>query len=275
MAPGTDPMLLQRGDARLAATAVRRSRRSFDERPVGAALLDDLETVCAGFRPHTDCRVLLVREPDVDVFRGIVGSYGKVVGAPHLLVMIADTDVPDAQQHIGYVGEACVLQATSLALDTCWVGGFFSRRKVGRLVELRAEDSVVAVSPVGHAIGGLSRNERLMRQMAPHGRKPIEEIAVGLNGTWPTWAQSAVECARIAPSATNRQPWRFRMEDGCLVVSKTRGEIPSVTKALDCGIAMLQAELGALKAGVTGRWRDLDEVLDVAVFEPDIEGVSS
>jgi nitroreductase len=237
-------------------------------------LLDALQATCADFRPFDDCRVELIRAPELDIFRGIIGSYGKVVGAPHVLVMIAEAERPSAQQHIGYTGEGCVLEATALGLDTCWVGGFFSHRKVGRLLNLSDAESVLAVSPVGHAVVGLSRNERIMRRMAhSHGRKPIGEIAEALDGAWPTWARSAVECARIAPSAVNRQPWRFRMQDGRLYISKTHGELPSVTKALDCGIAMLHAELGALAQGVTGKWSDCTEGHDVAAFEPNSKGV--
>lgn len=276
MVRGTHQILLERGEAWSEATLVRRSRREFDPNPVEPALLDALEATCADFRPFADCRVELIRAPELDIFRGIIGSYGKVVGAPHILVMIAEAEPPSAQQHIGYAGEGCVLEATALGLDTCWVGGFFSHRKVGRLVDLASTESVFAVSPVGHATVGLSRKERFMSRMAhSHRRKPLSAIAEGLHDAWPAWAKSAVECARIAPSAVNRQPWRFRMDDGRLVVSKTQGELPSVTKALDCGIAMLHAELGALAEGVMGRWRDCVQGHDVAAFEPNSEGEDS
>lgn len=276
MSRGTHEMLRERSEVWSEAALSRRSRRDFDRQPAEPALLDALEATCADFRPFTDCKVELIHAPELDIFRGIVGSYGKVVGAPHVLVMIAEKEPASAQQHIGYTGQGCVLEATALGLDTCWVGGFFSHHKVGRLVELTGAESVFAVSPVGHAPARLSLNERVMSRMAhSHRRKPVSEIAEGLDDAWPAWASSAVERARIAPSAVNRQPWRFRMEDGGLVVSKTHGELPSVTKALDCGIAMLHAELGALAQGVTGTWRDCTRGHDIAVFEPDSEGGGS
>jgi len=84
------------------------------------------------------------------------------------------------------------------------------------------------------------------------------------------WARAAVECARLAPSATNRQPWRFRFEGEGLVVEKSRGpELPMVTKRLDCGIAMLHAELGAWNAGVSGVWLESADGREVARFEPE------
>jgi hypothetical protein len=204
-----------------------------------------------------------------------VGSYGKVTGAPHLLVVIAD-DGAHSQQHAGYTGEGCVLAATAAGLQTCWVGGFFDPAKVHSFVELADTERAVAVSPLGHAVTRPSRNERMLVGVGrSHTRKPLETIAPGLDATWPTWAREAVACARLAPSAVNRQPWRFRLEAGALTVERSPGpELPSVTKALDCGIAMLHAELGALHAGVTGRWHDRSEGPALARFDPDTEELS-
>ncbi len=251
------------------AVNTRHSRRTFDGITVGRAELDELEAVCQGFRPFEDARIVLVREPGVDVFRGVVGSYGKVVQAPHVLVMIAGQGKA-AQWHLGYTGEAALLEATRLGLGTCWIGGFFDREKVAGLLELAAGERVFAVSPVGYPTSQLNLSEQLMRGMArAHKRRPVDQIAENLDDSWPSWARAAVECARLAPSAVNRQPWRFRMSAGALVIRQDNAvETPSVTKALDCGIAMLHAELGAHAAGAAGNWHTMEEGgRDLARFE--------
>jgi nitroreductase len=252
------------------AAQTRRSRRTYDTRPARTEQLETLSTSCDGFHPYDDARVTLVAEPGLDVFTGVIGSYGKVTGAPHVLVMIADSDSRFAQQHAGYVGEAAVLEATALGLGTCWVGGFFDKSKAAGLVHLAPGERIVAVSPVGTPVTADSASERTMLRMArSHTRKPLEKVAGTETASWPEWARAAVECARIAPSAINRQPWRFRLEDGALVVSQDSPlETPRVTKALDCGIAMLHAELGALSQGVAGRWHDVAEKADLARFTP-------
>jgi len=100
-------------------------------------------------------------------------------------------------------------------------------------------------------------------------RKPVEVIAPDGTDGWPAWAIGALETARLAPSAVNRQPWRFRWDDDVLVVSvNNRLESPKVTKRLDCGIAMLHIEIAAQSYGVTGSWSDLPTGLDVARFVP-------
>ncbi|MRR12981.1 nitroreductase, partial [bacterium] len=93
------------------------------------------------------------------------------------------------------------------------------------------------------------------------------ESAPGHEG-WPAWAQSAAAAAQVAPSAMNRQPWRFSFSEAGLLVSTSAVEVPRAPKRLDCGIAMLHLELGAFGQGVTGSWRLLRSP-DVALFVPD------
>ncbi len=242
----------------LEAIEVRRSRRSFDGEPVSADALAELERVAAEFRPWDDARVHVLREPAVDVFRGIVGSYGKITGAPSVLVFVvsAPGNGP-AMRHLGYLGEAAVLEATALGLGTCWVTGFFNPRKAASLVDLQPAERVVGVSPVGHPLGSASQTERVMAGIAAaHNRKPLDEIAPG-HAEWPEWARAAVSAARIAPSATNRQPWRFALEGNDLVLFRnTRYDMPRLSARLDVGIASLHVELGARAHGVSGEWRD-------------------
>lgn len=252
------------------AASHRRSRRRYTGAAVAPEILEELDEVCEGFRPFGDARVVLVREPGDGVFQGIVGAYGKVSGAPHVLLVVADERTAHAHAHAGYTGEAAILAATALGLDTCWIGGFFRAAYVRRLVTLDEGERVIAVSPVGHATGALGVSERMLQGAAgARARKPLEEIAPGIGETWPGWARSAAETVRIGPSAMNRQPWRLRMDDGALIVSRdTAREAPRVTRALDCGIAMLHAELGAHHDGMSGRWVDASGGLDVARFEP-------
>jgi len=263
-------LLEQRSPGWLAAVGRRDSRRLFDGSPATEPMLDALEAICSGFSPHTDARVVLVRAPALDIFRGIVGAYGKIRNAPHVLVFVGQEDSPFASQHVGYAGEAVILEATRLGLDTCWVGGFFSARKVGHLVDLGRGERVFAVSPLGHGQASKSITEKTMSAMAgSRKRKCVAELAPGVSDEWPAWAVAAVETARLAPSAVNRQPWRFRLDGGGLVISTdTPVETPKVAKRLDCGIAMLHVELGAAASGVHGRWTDLTGS-DVARFDTD------
>ncbi|MHB1324459.1 MAG: nitroreductase family protein [Coriobacteriia bacterium] len=248
----------------LAAVPRRASRRSFTGEPVPEGLLDALEQLATGWRPWNDARCAVVREAPQSLFMGIAGTYGGVSRAPSALAF-AGTD--DAAAAAGYTGEALVLRATALGLSTCWLAGVFSPKAARRLTSFAPEERVFAVSALGFAVERTTAKERVLSVSARSSRRrPLEDIAPG-HGSWPTWARAAVESARLAPSAMNRQPWRFSHLDGDLVVAAEGADLPRAATRLDCGIAMLHAELGAYGEGVTGRWRWRPQP-EVAAFTP-------
>jgi hypothetical protein len=194
----------------------------------------------------------------------LLRSYGRV-SSPAALAFIADRGTRTTAAS-GYMGEGAVLEATSLGLGTCWIGGGVRRDKVARLVGLGPDERVVAISALGY-VAEPSASERAARTVArAKQRRPLDEIAQG-HGAWPEWARAGLELVRIAPSATNRQPWCFRMEDGAVVLSYGGVDTPYLSKRLDCGIAMLHLELGARSAGAIGTWEWRDG-RDVALWRP-------
>jgi nitroreductase len=260
------------------AIAVRRSRRRYTGRAIAAADVERLAAFCARFRLAGDVRVVLA-EGAGDVFTGLMdrfgGAYGRVEGAPWAAAFVGPAG---SETEAGYVGEAFVLEATRLGLGTCWVAGMFDHATAARLADPRPGEKVIAVTPLGHPLERKAFVERMMSTaVRSAARRQVEDIAPGLvrgvwqsgapvAGSWPVWAVSAVEAARQAPSGANRQPWRFRMEGGALVLASA--ERAYWTAPIDFGIAMLHAELGALHEGVRGEWSRLT-LPDVARFEPE------
>jgi nitroreductase len=238
----------------------RRSRRRFDGRPVDPAVLDRLRDLCREFAPHPEARAVVVTAGCDEVFRGLVGHYGKVKGAPAFAAFLGDTRSPHVWEKAGYLGEAVVLEATALGLATCWVGGFFRPEVAARLAGAGENERVLAVAALGYASENWTAEERLMTGFGrTHRRKALTELATGLDRSlWPTWVKSALEAARLAPSALNRQPWRFAVAKDAVTVSVDNlRDTYGIPKRLDCGIAMLHLELGALVAGVRGTWEFL------------------
>ncbi|GAB4291114.1 MAG: nitroreductase family protein [Coriobacteriia bacterium] len=252
----------------LAAVSERRSRRSFTGERPDTLVLSELEDVARAFRPFGELsRAVVIRDAPPGLFMGIVGSYGGVSGAPCALAFVGPAEDMRSRAAVGYTGEGLVLEATALGLDTCWVGGLFSGAAAEQLAGVAPDERVFAVAAVGTAAERVTAKERIIfKSGRPRRRKPIEEIAPGFQ-RWPAWAQRGLEAARIAPSATNRQPWRFFMHEGAVVVSVDGADTPKISKRLDCGIAMLHFELGARAAGCPGRW-EFTDAPDVARWVP-------
>lgn len=242
----------------------RRSRRSYKPKPIEPKLLNEISTFCEEFRPFSESRAILVPHQVDKAFRGIIGPRG----APAFIAFVGHTGNYHIQEKIGYTGEAVILEATSLKLSTCWVGGFLRRGMLETLVDTNNSERVFAITAIGYAKETESLRERVMTGFGwTHRRKPLSSLVTGLpEEDWRDWTRCALEAARIAPSATNRQPWKFYVDRDSITISvKETGFAFNLSKRLDCGIAMLHIEIAALNQGVCGDW-ELLEAPQVARF---------
>ncbi len=245
------------------AINIRRSQRRYDRgRKIESEKINRLLEVCGNFHPYSSARVEFIPEPPEDIFRNAIMLYGNISGASSFLAFIGDSAEPDMQEKVGYTGEAAILEATALGLGTCWVALTYNNRAAHSLLKIAKNEKLVCVSPVGYPMDKITIVEKAYTGFgANHQRRPLAGIVTGLTeAERPAWAQAAVEAARLAPSAVNRQPWNFHIEKNSITVSvQSPGMELNVSKRLDCGIAMLHVELGALSKGIKGRWEILKQ----------------
>ena len=235
----------------------RLSRRTYISEVPEPDKLDRLDQVCLEFRPFPEVRSQLVRKSPETVFKGLAGRYGRIKGAPMYIAFVGKIDSPGVQEAAGYTGEGIILEATAMGLATCWVGGFFRPEGVRSQIDILPGESVLSVTPVGYAPAEKNGQEKIMSGLVKsRSRKPLARLVAG--DVAAAWMEKALEAARLAPSAQNRQPWRFRVEkDGVVIAADRSFSASTISKRLDCGIAMLHFELGALAAGAAGRWEIL------------------
>lgn len=248
----------------------RRSRRQFTGKP----LTPEEVTYLIDFSQELNrnvggARVEIVNQSPNTVFKGAIGSYGKIKGAPAYVAFVGNLEDPNTQEKVGYIGECLILEATSMGLATCWVGGFFKPDVVSEHITISQNERVLAVSPLGYASEQHSFEEKLMSGLASgHKRKDLEILCLdGFRKDWPEWARTALTVGRLAPSAVNRQPWRFSVETNAIKISvDSVKDSYRISKRLDCGIAMAHIEIGARYEGVRGRWDYLPQP-DIAIFK--------
>ncbi|MDH4212494.1 MAG: nitroreductase family protein [Candidatus Thorarchaeota archaeon] len=238
------------------AISLRHSQRKYSGEKPDENVVNRLDTACSSFHPFAGARAVLVREPGDDVFKGIVGSYFKVSDAPYYMAFIGDMTTPNVQEVAGYIGEGVILEATALGLNTCWVGGFINRDAVLKQIDMQDNERVLAITPIGYS---KADSDRVGLSSKNHKRKDLNKLIVNGDLEESSWSRTALEAARLAPSAANRQPWRFAIKEDSIVVSviSKRREF-GVSRRLDCGIAMLHLELGALSTGASGMWKFLE-----------------
>ncbi len=246
----------------LTAIQQRRSVRSYRDRPVEPGLLERLLATSgtAGRLTRVPPRVALVSgvEQTRRVLTYIVGSYGLVQNPPHLLVGVLPQESDAARLDLGYVLEQVVLEATRLGLSTCWITGSYDAQRAGVAVGLAPGEIAAAVCALGYLDEGRwSRfHDRTVRRLAGgQRRKPLTDIvfAERWGARWsPDEADPALvdvlEYARLSPSASNRQPWRF-------IVGPEHVTLALVRPApIDGGIVMAHFALASLALGYAGRW---------------------
>ena len=183
-----------------------------------------------------------------EVFKPIFLWYGKVTGTDAFAAIIAKKDTES--EMVGYVGEAFILECTAMGLGTCWLGGSYSKTKAMASVTLGEDERIVCITPIG--VPDEEYAERPRRSM-----EKLTDLSQQEFGTLAPWQKRALDCARKAPSAINRQPWFFRVEKDAIAVENTSANFGY--GQLDCGIAMLHVELGAASCGIYGEWKRDEE----------------
>jgi len=252
------------------AVKERSSRRQFKSKIIEKSKIKKLSSLIEKINEEfEELRIILVQKEVEEIFTGLLGSYGKISGALAYLAFVGQKNAPRIKEKIGYGGEAVILEATALELGSCWVSGTFEADKVKADLNLKEEEKLYAISPLGYPEENPTISERILKTVISS-KKRIDLKKLILNKDnieeLSEWTKTALKAARLAPSAVNRQPWRFKVEENKIIIElDSTAKNEENQKNLDCGIAMLHLEVGALKAGVKGHWEYL-EGKEVAAF---------
>ncbi|MBU0711447.1 nitroreductase family protein [bacterium] len=199
-----------------------------------------------------------------------LGTYGFISGAQYFIVG-KTVSSPEAFVDFGYRLEWIILQLTALGLGSCWLGGSFKRSEFAKLLDLKESEIIPAVTPVGYATDKRSVRDKLIRLGAgSKNRKFWSELFFDNNFEHPLTSNdigefaTVLEMVRLAPSASNKQPWRI-VKIGSIYhffLQRTPGYgkiFPEIDlQKVDLGIAMCHFEMTAKEMDLRGHWKYLD-----------------
>ncbi len=253
---------------------IRRSCRTYSDSPVETDKRAQLKAFLeantgAPFGSPVRFELLDFNDLDADELRPL-GTYGVIRGA-RLFIIGAVGKRPKAMEDYGYSMEKNILEATALGLGTCWLGGTFRRSGFARRMNLSGDELLPAVSPVGYPGKARSLTDRFFRFSAgSNERKPWTELFFDRDSKTPLPRESGgayetpLECVRIGPSASNKQPWRIVRDGNAFhfTLARTPGYDRMIKEIrlqnVDMGIAMCHFELAARELGLAGSWSDRD-----------------
>lgn len=203
-----------------------------------------------------------------------LGTYGVIRGVSSYAVSAAEKGDMYLEE-LGYRFEKFVLYSTSLGLGACWLGGTFKKGEFAKAMNLKEEEILPIVIPVGYPTKNKTIVEKLMRRVAgSDNRKPWEEIFFNENFDKKLTKEEAgiyseaLEMVRVAPSASNKQPWRIVKQANNLhfYICHAKGYSSALgfdMQRIDIGIGMCHLELTLKEAGIEGTWEKLNPNIKV------------
>ncbi|MEL7556698.1 MAG: nitroreductase family protein [bacterium] len=202
-----------------------------------------------------------------------LGTYGLISGASAFVLPIL-APAPGAMEDLGWVVEKAVIDLWAAGWASCWIGGVFSRTKAAGLAGASGEEYVPIVVALGKEAERRSFRDKLIaRASRSRQRRALAELCFlpdgsALNGDALASPWNIVlEALRVAPSASNKQPWRLVWDPlalrWMLFLDEDRFYNNSLGNThlqnIDMGIAMYHFAAAAGCAGLKGSWTPLVE----------------
>ena len=199
-----------------------------------------------------------------------IGTYGVIKGASQYIGATIKEE-PLALESLGYVFETLVLYLASIGIGTCWLGGTFNRQGFRNVLGLDAQTLFPIVTPIGYPADKKHVVEVMMRRLIKaNQRKPWETLFfqntfdTPLKKTGDVHFEHALEMVRLAPSASNKQPWRVVKENDRwhFYEQITPGYSDAFKydiQRIDLGIAAAHFDLSLKQAGIKGTFNVLSK----------------
>lgn len=197
----------------------RHSVRKYLPKPISAECREELENCIQECNEESGLHLQIIYD-EPGCFDTFFTKYGMFENVENYIAIVGDKSLKDLAQRGGYYGQKIVLRAQQLGLNTCWVGGTFSRGKCS--ARILPEEKLLCVIAVGYGAS----------QGTPHKSKSVGKLCGVGRSDMPTWFRNGVTGAMMAPTAMNQQKFFITLEDNEAVITAKRGFLT----ALDLGI---------------------------------------
>lgn len=208
------------------AIASRHSVRRYTDKPLAGAVLAALKAEIERSRAESGLNIQLMTD-DPGAFKGFFASYGLLRGVRNYIALVGKNE-PGLEEKCGWYGEHLVLFAQMLGLNTCWIGGTYSRKKLS--IGIAGDEKLVCVIAIGYGAD----------QGRPHRSKRLESLCT-VHGDMPDWFRRGMEAAALAPTAINQQKFHFTLSGSSVSARAGAGPYSKV----DLGIVKYHFETAA------------------------------
>lgn len=193
-------------------------------------------------------RLVFVNRKDDSVYKGIIGSYGKVKNAQAYAVFVGKKNVKSTLKDIGYYGEIFILDLLSQNIGTCWISGTFNKDNVLKNITLKDDEEIYAITPIGLIAYDINEITKILdTKLSNRKRKNINQIS-NLDDIQnkSKWMIDIVESVKVAPSAMNMQPWYITFNADTILLSTNSKFNINKKIDIDIGIAASHIEISLM-----------------------------
>jgi nitroreductase len=259
--------------------AARRSCRSYERRTLESDDAGYMSGVLGALsRPPFESvarfRLIAASGEDTGALKGL-GTYGMIRNPAAFIVGAVEKSAMDLEDY-GYLMEASILAASDRGLGSCWLGGSFTKSSFAVRIGAGPGEIVPAVASLGYPASRKTATDTIVRASAGSDRrKPWSELFFRDDMTTPLTREAAgryadvLDMVRLAPSASNKQPWRIVRDEAGAAFHLYLEPLKSYQRTMkllrlanlqrvDMGIAICHFELTALELGLKGRWKRVD-----------------
>lgn len=246
----------------------RRSVRNYSNEKLNSEVLDKVSVILKNYSvgPFGNSVLfhLVEKRWARENFRVKLGTYGFISGAAYFIVgEVKDGDL--CFEDYGYLLERIILHLTELNLGTCWLGGTFKRDEYKELLNSAPGMLIPAITPVGIPEGKTLRESLIRWGAKSDSRKDWKDLffdkdfSTNLDQVEILLYQKPLEMIRLAPSASNKQPWRIvrNSEAFHFYLKRTPGYSKMGgmdLQRIDMGIAMAHFEVTCEYLNLKGKW---------------------
>lgn len=200
----------------------RHSVRQYTDQPIEEEKRLILDALIEKINQEAKLHIQAIYD-DPRCFDSFMAHYGKFTGV-HSYMALVGRKSPELEEALGYYGEALVLKAQALGLNTCWVALTHGK---SRAVVNKGEKLVCLIS-LGYG----------KTQGVEHRNKPLQALC-NASGPLPDWFLNGMNAVLLAPTAMNQQKFYFELlPDGTVKASCGSG----FYTRMDLGIARYHFE---------------------------------
>ena len=248
----------------------RKSVRTYEDRLIEPAVKDEFMTFVRANNRGTlatgiDFDIVDLSGAGQDELKNLA-SYGNIKGPKYFIAGLVKSEPAQILDYC-YLMEKNILGAQALGLGTCWIGGNFSRAGFLDKISAKPGQVVPAIVSLGYEAKHKDAADTATRVfVSADTRKPWKDMFFDGNPETPLTENAVgdlkiqLEALRLAPSASNKQPWRIIKDGDALHVflERTAGYWKAPREdiqLMDIGIGMCNFDIAAAEAGIKGGWK--------------------